>query len=149
MKKFSLVFMGLGISLYSFSQIETDEEIVDTDTIEVALSDTIDNAIVYPESMEADLNNLLTDWYMQQYAVVDDSCLVNSVNVDYPDSVYIRKLSQLPTVIEMPYNSVVRRYIDMYVQKRRALVRESFGIEYHVTCPFSRKLLNGKVCLWN
>ena len=90
MKKFWLVFMGLGISLYSFSQIETDEEIVDTDTIEIALSDTIDNAIVYPESMEADLNNLLTDWYMQQYAVVDDSCLVNSVNVDYPDSVYIR-----------------------------------------------------------
>ena len=80
MKKFWLVFMGLGMSLYSFSQIETDEEIVDTDTIEVALSDTIDNAIVYPESMEADLNNLLTDWYMQQYAVVDDSCLVNSVN---------------------------------------------------------------------
>ena len=47
MKKFWLVFMGLGMSLYSFSQIETDEEIVDTDTIEVALSDTIDNAIVY------------------------------------------------------------------------------------------------------
>lgn len=37
MKKFWLVFMGLGISLYSFSQIETDEEIVDTDTIEIKI----------------------------------------------------------------------------------------------------------------
>ena len=140
MKKFWLVFMGLGISLYSFSQIETDEEIVDTDTIEVALSDTIDNAIVYPESMEADLNNLLTDWYMQQYAVVDDSCLVNSVNVDYPDSVYIRKLSQLPTVIEMPYNSVVRRYIDMYVQKRRALVENLLGLSTYYMPIFEEAL---------
>ena len=86
MKKFWLVFMGLGMSLYSFSQIETDEEIVDTDTIEVALSDTIDNAIVYPESMEADLNNLLTDWYMQQYAVVDDSCLVNDTVIRHLDN---------------------------------------------------------------
>ena len=140
MKKFWLVFMGLGISLYSFSQIETDEEIVDTDTIEIALSDTIDNAIVYPESMEADLNNLLTDWYMQQYAVVDDSCLVNSVNVDYPDSVYIRKLSQLPTVIEMPYNSVVRRYIDMYVQKRRALVENLLGLSTYYMPIFEEAL---------
>ena len=140
MKKFWLVFMGLGMSLYSFSQIETDEEIVDTDTIEVALSDTIDNAIVYPESMEADLNNLLTDWYMQQYAVVDDSCLVNSVNVDYPDSVYIRKLSQLPTVIEMPYNSVVRRYIDMYVQKRRALVENLLGLSTYYMPIFEEAL---------
>ena len=135
-----LVFMGLGMSLYSFSQIETDEEIVDTDTIEVALSDTIDNAIVYPESMEADLNNLLTDWYMQQYAVVDDSCLVNSVNVDYPDSVYIRKLSQLPTVIEMSYNSVVRRYIDMYVQKRRALVENLLGLSTYYMPIFEEAL---------
>ena len=140
MKKFWLVFMGLGMSLYSFSQIETDEEIVDTDTIEVALSDTIDNAIVYPESMEADLNNLLTDWYMQQYAVVDDSCLVNSVNVDYPDSVYIRKLSQLPTVIEMSYNSVVRRYIDMYVQKRRALVENLLGLSTYYMPIFEEAL---------
>ena len=132
--------MGLGMSLYSFSQIETDEEIVDTDTIEVALSDTIDNAIVYPESMEADLNNLLTDWYMQQYAVVDDSCLVNSVNVDYPDSVYIRKLSQLPTVIEMSYNSVVRRYIDMYVQKRRALVENLLGLSTYYMPIFEEAL---------
>ncbi|AHF12926.1 lytic transglycosylase [Barnesiella viscericola DSM 18177] len=74
------------------------------------------------------MNTLLTNWYMQQYAVVDDSCLETSVNIDYPDSVYMRKLAQLPTVIEMPYNSVVRRYIDMYVQKRRALVENLLGL---------------------
>jgi membrane-bound lytic murein transglycosylase D len=77
---------------------------------------------------------------MQQYAVVDDSCLVNSVNVDYPDSVYIRKLSQLPTVIEMPYNSVVRRYIDMYVQKRRALVENLLGLSTYYMPIFEEAL---------
>lgn len=137
-KRIWFILAGLGFSLGSFAQdAELDEElhvesdtaeVVMPDSLELALTDSIDSSVVYPESMEAGLNTLLTNWYMQQYAVVDDSCLETSVNIDYPDSVYMRKLAQLPTVIEMPYNSVVRRYIDMYVQKRRALVENLLGL---------------------
>lgn len=35
-----------------------------------------------------------------------------------PDSVYIARLSSLPYIIEMPYNTVVRSFIDMYVMRR-------------------------------
>ena len=146
MKRIGFILAGLGLSLCSFAQgVELDEEYIELDTTEVALPDSMeilvsDSTEVYPESMEADLNTLLTNWYMQQYAVVDNSCLENSVNVDYPDSVYIRKLSQLPTVIEMPYNSVVRRYIDMYVQRRRALVENLLGLSTYYMPIFEEAL---------
>ena len=146
MKRIGFILAGLGLSLCSFAQgVELDEEYIELDTTEVALPDSMeilvsDSTEVYPESMEADLNTLLTNWYIQQYAVVDNSCLENSVNVDYPDSVYIRKLSQLPTVIEMPYNSVVRRYIDMYVQRRRALVENLLGLSTYYMPIFEEAL---------
>lgn len=92
------------------------------------VQDTItDEDIVYPESFETDVQNMMTDWYMQKYAVLDDSCVKHSSIVTYPDSVYIRKLSQLPTAIEMPYNQIVRSYIDMYTVKRRMLVESMLG----------------------
>lgn len=146
MKRIGFILAGLSLALCSFAQeAELAEEYVESDTAEVALPDSMallfpDSAEVYPESMEADLNTLLTNWYMQQYAVVDNSCLENSVNIDYPDSVYIRKLSQLPTVIEMPYNSVVRRYIDMYVQRRRALVENLLGLSTYYMPIFEEAL---------
>lgn len=141
-----MFFAGLSLALYGFAQeVEFDEAYVEPDTAGMALADTTDvalpdSAVVYPESMEANLDTLRTNWFMQQYAVVDNSCLENSVNVDYPDSVYIRKLSQLPTVIEMPYNSVVRRYIDMYVQKRRSLVENLLGLSTYYMPIFEQAL---------
>lgn len=145
-RRICLFLTGLSFVWCSFAQ-ETgfDGEYVGPDTAEMTLSDTVDiilpdSAVVYPESMEANLDTLRTNWYMQQYAVVDNSCLENSVNIDYPDSVYIRKLSQLPTVIEMPYNSVVRRYIDMYVQKRRALVENLLGLSSYYMPIFEQAL---------
>ena len=35
-----------------------------------------------------------------------------------PDSVYQKRLSELPTIIPMTYNSVVRGFIEMYVKRR-------------------------------
>ncbi len=140
-----------GLALWSsgFSQeVDFEADYIDTDAVDSLLVDSLeavspdalDSTVVYLESMEADLNDLLTNWYMQQYAVVDTSCLKSSVNIDYPDSVYIRKLSQLPTIIEMPYNSVVRRYIDMYVQKRRALVENLLGLSTYYMPIFEAAL---------
>ncbi len=137
MKRFLGVLFGLQFLLAGFAQTEMDEFLWITDTTAVSACDT---AIVYPESMEADLDNLHTDWYLSEYAVVDEGCLKNSVNVNYPDSVYERKLSQLPTVIEMPYNSVVRKHIDMYLQKRRGLVESLLGLSAYYMPIFEEAL---------
>ena len=91
-KRIWFILAGLGFSLGSFAQdAELDEElyvesdtaeVVMSDSLELALTDSIDSSVVYPESMVDGLNTLLTNWYMQQYAVVDDSWLGTSVNLE-------------------------------------------------------------------
>ena len=91
--------------------------------------DTIsDQEIVLPESLEADVDSLLSSWFLKKYAIIDENCIRSSVNIDYPDSVYIQRLAALPTVIEMPYNQVVKSYITLYTEKRRELVETMIGL---------------------
>ncbi|MBR1808646.1 MAG: transglycosylase SLT domain-containing protein [Paludibacteraceae bacterium] len=45
-------------------------------------------------------------------------CTAQTDTTGLPDSVYIARLSSLPYIIEMPYNTVVRSFIDMYVVRR-------------------------------
>ncbi len=42
-------------------------------------------------------------------------CTAEPDTTRLPDSVYIQRLASLPHIIEMPYNSIVRRLIDRYV----------------------------------
>jgi membrane-bound lytic murein transglycosylase D len=45
-----------------------------------------------------------------------------------PDNVYIQRLQQIPAVMEMSYNSIVRRYIEVYTVKKRQQVEYMLGI---------------------
>lgn len=87
-----------------------------------------DDAIVVPESLESDIDSLLTDWLMQSRSYIDPSCSSRTENVNFPDSVYIDRLSRLPNQIEMPFNQIVLSYINIYTQRRRALVEYMLGL---------------------
>ena len=66
----------------------------------ISVKDKIsDKAIVLPESLESDVDSLFSGWYLKKYAIIDANCISGSVNIDYPDSVYIQRLSCMPTVI--------------------------------------------------
>ena len=98
-----------------------------------------DSTIVYPESFETDTQKLMQNWYLQNYAVLDeDSEKKNDVPTSKED--FIERLQNLPTVIEMPYNQVVRSYIDMYTQRRRALVEEMLGLGIYYMPIFEQAL---------
>lgn len=84
-------------------------------------SDTLtDIAIIYPESMTAQLSDLLRSWQIE-LAQSDEECRRGS-NVLFPDSVYLGRLHNMPTVMELSFNSVVKRYIEMYAVRRREQV---------------------------
>ena len=103
--------------------------------------DTIsDQEIVLPESLEADVDSLLSSWFLKKYAIIDENCIRSSVNIDYPDSVYIQRLAALPTVIEMPYNQVVKSYITLYTEKRRELVETMIGLSAYYFPIFEQAL---------
>ncbi len=83
--------------------------------------------IVYPESFEIDAVKMQENWYLKNYAAID-SAADTRASVEVTDAEIIDRLSKLPTTIEMPFNSVVRNYIDMYANKRKQLVENMLGL---------------------
>ena len=72
-----------------------------------------------PRSMTYPLDSLLNDWKAKTYIDPGKDCSTSHENPQFSDSVYIDRLSRMPVVIEMPYNEIVRKFIDMYATRLR------------------------------
>ncbi len=72
---------------------------------------------------ERNLDSLLNLWYVRNGIIQQrERPLIDSskfVFPDFPDSVYIERLSRIPSVIDLSYNRVVRNFIDVYTKNRR------------------------------
>ena len=75
--------------------------------------------IELPKSMTYPLDSLLSDWKAKTYIDIGKDCTTSTINPEFSDSVYIDRLSRIPAVMEMPYNEVVRKFIDMYTGRLR------------------------------
>ncbi len=95
--------------------------------------------IVYPESFETNTTKMLENWYLKNYAVLDrDADSRESIRAT--DEQIIARLASLPTVIEMPFNSVVRNYIDMYSERKKQLVENMLGLSLYYLPIFEQAL---------
>lgn len=72
-----------------------------------------------PKSMTYPLDSLLSDWKAKNYIDLGKDCSTATANPLFSDSVYIDRLSRIPAVMELPYNEIVRKYIDMYAGRLR------------------------------
>ena len=107
-----LTFMLLLATLASFSLSVSAQ---DTDSI--AACDTItDVNFKLPAQYVENLEQCLDDWYLLNYTVYTPTTGVTTHNVNYPDSVYRHRLDNMETIIDMPYNQVVRNCIDRYMR---------------------------------
>lgn len=84
-----------------------------------------DTAIVFPESVQADVHRMQQNWYLQNYTVLDT---IGTPDVPATDEVLIQRLHSMPTTIEMPFNQVVRSHIDLYLTRKRPLVETMLGL---------------------
>ncbi len=98
-----------------------------------------DSNIVYPESFESDTQKMLEGWYMKNYTAFDDR-YKNVADTKYDDATIRQRLAKLPTLIELPYNQVVRSYIDRYTQKGRAQVTALLGLSLYYNPIFEQAL---------
>lgn len=106
----------------------------------LSVKDTIvDNDIVYPESFETDTHELMKNWYLQNYTVLDADVEKRDAGT-VSDEEYIKRLQAMPTSIEMPYNQVVRSYIDRYIKRHRTLVEEMLGMSLYYMPIFEQAL---------
>lgn len=76
-------------------------------------------SIDLPVSMTYPLDSLLNDWKAKNYIDLGKDCSTAEVNPLFSDSVYMDRLSRIPAVMEMPYNEIVRKFIDMYTGRLR------------------------------
>jgi len=82
--------------------------------------------IEVPENMLTDVDSLLMDWNARNY-LKKEECDSKVDNPEFSSDVYIDRLQRMPTVVEMPYNSVVRKFIDMYGTRLRNSVSFMLG----------------------
>ena len=75
-----------------------------------------------PMSMTYPLDSLLNDWKAKTYIDLGKDCNTSQVNPQFSDSVYIDRLSRMPVIMEMPYNDIVRKFIDTYTGRLRSQV---------------------------
>ena len=76
-------------------------------------------SIDLPVSMTYPLDSLLNDWKAKNYIDLGKDCSTSEINPLFSDSVYIDRLSRIPAVMEMPYNEIIRKFIDMYTGRLR------------------------------
>ena len=74
-----------------------------------------DSTEVIPTEVSNSLDSLLNDWYLQNSVLGD--CNKEFSLVTCSDSTYINRLQRLPYIMEMPFNNVVKNFIDFYANK--------------------------------
>ncbi|MDR2470329.1 MAG: LysM peptidoglycan-binding domain-containing protein [Tannerella sp.] len=124
MKRITLVFFICCMTVPVFAQDEDSEEVYS------ALSSDSSYAAIglMPEVLDANVKNLLESWHARYFSKTESHCLDEDENVSCPDEVYRQRLAQMPFVVPMTYNPMVRKCIDLYAGRRRDLMRYVMGM---------------------
>jgi len=86
-----------------------------------AVNDTIIlNSEIYSEKISADLDSLVSSWYVKMAMKEFPADFINdSSGTEFSDSVYIQRISRINSIIRLPYNSIIRNHIHVYTVKQR------------------------------
>jgi len=105
---------------------EEDEGTAD-DEIVVVDAQGNEEEIAFPEAMEFDVDSLLDQYNAKNYLTPDTDCQWRNENPMVSDSTLRERLRRLPTVMEMPFNDIVRIFIDRYANRMRTGVGYMLG----------------------
>ena len=91
---------------------------------------------------QEELDRQLLEWALSWLDTT--ACTMVRDTIFTPDSVYQKRLSELPTIIPMTYNSVVRGFIEMYVKRRPRQVASLLRV-----AEFYFPIFEDKLCEYN
>lgn len=124
MKKIYLFIVTLLVVSASSLQAQVvDDDTEITVTNEKGENETFD----LPEAMTSEIDSLLHLYNTKTYLKRDADCNLPNVNKTYEPAVYKDRLRRLPTIMEMPYNNVVQKFIDRYSNELRNAVGIMLG----------------------
>ena len=82
-----------------------------------------------PEGMLSEVDSLLYLYNSKTYMKPASDCNMPDVNPVYTKEEYISRLKRIPSVIEMPYNDIVQKFIDRYSSRLRRSVSYMLGAQ--------------------
>ena len=127
MKKFIIsAALLLASNVAIQAQIEEDYE-DDEDEITVTDDNGQEEVIEFPEAMTFELDSLLNLYMSKNYLDENNDCRMKDVNPVFEKEVFIERLKRIPSIIEMPYNEVVQKFIDRYSGRLRHSVSYMLG----------------------
>jgi peptidoglycan lytic transglycosylase D len=100
------------------------------DTINYAF----DDSTMVELNFDTNLDSILNLYYINQALANDPefwTTEVDSTIPDFPDSVFISRLAAIPSAVDLSYNSLVRRYIEVYANTRRSQVEIMLGLSQY------------------
>lgn len=126
MKKTVLLISTMIFGAFATVQAQVvDDELEITVTNDEGEKEVID----LPEGMTMELDSLLGAYNGQTYLKPNPNCDQPDVNPVYDKEVYKDRLSRIPSVIELPYNDVVQKFIDRYSGRLRRSVAIMLGTQ--------------------
>lgn len=96
------------------------------------------------EGMMVNADEQMQQWNNQHHLTAD-STKAEGPNPDVEAAEYIRRLQRIPAIMEMPYNEVVRKYIDQYTGRLRRSVSIMLGAQ-NFYVPMFEEALEAEDC---
>lgn len=125
----SIIRLAVTLTAILPAAVQARADVTPADTLYAdSLQANCSDSLYLPESAAYDVDSLMSMWYSSHYLSYDPDCLEGSINTQYSDSVYAQRLSALPTIIDMPFNSVVRNSIEAYTGRSRKIISYALGM---------------------
>lgn len=115
------LLLPLSASAQDIFDDEEPEDSVEVVTEEVVVETDMPEGLLLPE------DSLLNDWQTRFFLYADSSDLAAGPILPADSALICQRLQSLPSAIEMPYNAVVKRFIDQYIERRSRSVSYLLG----------------------
>lgn len=81
------------------------------------------------ERITSDLDSLVSSWYVQMAAQNHPEILSDdTAGIEYPDSLYISRISKINSIVNLRYNNIIRNHIHVYTIKQRDKFAAVLGV---------------------
>lgn len=104
-------------------------------SLQQLLPDTLagnESPAVLDKVLSNSLDSIISNWMYAGKIKYDSTCISRKSHCpSLPDSTYISRLAKITTLIELPYNDVIKKYIEYYTGPRRRFVEQVLGLSQY------------------
>ncbi len=80
------------------------------------------------EKISRDLDSLTNSWYVKMALKMNPHFQVDTIGIEYNDSVYYNRLRKINSIIKLPYNNIIRNHIHVYTVRQREKFSAVLGL---------------------